>query len=963
MEKLIPKSLSSLAKKCLKLGGSLSVINSLYDHDRELKSRVGLIIINDGSILYDSRIFPEKEIFFIYSQIDNNISLYNSEQYSIEIMNRKHKLNFENKDICRKYSVKIPYDAIEMELKSAEVINSIEMNKLRQCLLLNKRMTFQDSFSLIEEIRKIIVVLETVNFYYGIKFQYFYSMTKKLKTFIGEYQPMNGIEGQHVIINVLTNKNHLIGYLPDCLMSGKKVQRRRMKKNSSINLSLKNNTIETRNHLYDCISQCCESNLECDNSNKICLDMTKFKPSMRRINAINVKTPLLIKLYEFGYLTRSEVIFSGKIDYSAYVSYQEKGDDFLIVIYHFEDRIEEYVQKSFTGKKNNGYEIFVEFVNYISSVCDQYKSIKSFFLKKYLRSRTSFDLQENKGTYGIFSKEVKNFMDRICVYGFGLSHSFLINLEMTLKLMKKSEKSHVIKSVRNKNGDVSMITGKNFFLRDFKNFFGETNTEQKEIDFLIALENEMKRYSYSNDFLVKMRNMIRGINEFFGSNYFGFNFDLNYCSSFGMIALSHCFYEASKSYMSMSPMKSSPQLYSLLCNFNYGGATFNTCNLIECNSGIRSEFRHNKEIKNIIHYDQKSCYGNAFYKNSVFAGNALHYRKTNTSSKEDFLELESTTYDFLSEKLAVYATIWNTMCDDEYEIISVRHSFTTSGQITLGKFGIDLTLIMENKNGTPNNRHIVFVNFHGSYWHACKNCHTSESKYKDSLSFDELSEITRDKDSEIRDSVSQLYPNYDPNQSATYIVKYLCCDFNDFVDKKTGKIYSNLMSFFKTTEHDEIKMFRKYLRKSKRLNKETIIQKYVLVDEEKSKYFDGIVIAKVTIPVCEQSNSCGVIYTKMCHACESTKYQCTNPSDHQSRLVVANSTQKFTIFNISMLKFLIREKKAIIDDISHFVLYSKSDAFRKYVEKPLKLRQLFAENDCKNLSTLNKFFINVIIGM
>ena len=694
--------------------------------------------------------------------------------------------------------------------------------------------------------------------------------------------------------------------------------------------------------------------------------MTNYELKKRRVCSIAVQMPILRELFNFGLITRRKIVNLSNIELFVSLDYCQVSDRNFEIEITYIGKEHSLETKKFVGNEDCWILTFHKVLEELVEISKLYQARKRRYFWTILESLKEKAHLTKKGTlYRLYSR-LNDYVNKVSVFGIMLEKCFWNRFEIAaISYKKDQDKLFTFRTTRNDKGALTLIKTKYFVIRDLDNLFGGDggggggglSMEDKD-KHLRCLQSELN-IPYEDSLSVKRSSIVQSIvnnfNELLSCNFFGFNIAFNVLVSNSVLAYQLSSLSTSEYWMEMSPLKSSPRCLAVLSKYLSGGVVFRTQVRAKTDGKIRLN-NPNNLIKNIVHYDQNSAYANSFLNEKVCVGQTLHYYTADDGNVEMKLD-NSMTCTFNEERMACFAVIWNLSCDKTLDICYTYHSFGINGQFVFGNYPIDLTITTKKKRNKETD-FIYFINFHSNYFHGCDLCHTKSSKYKDGRTKDEIIFESKKKDDNIRAYIEQMFSPAE----AKYLVIYLCHDFSPFIDGSNGKSYDKLLEFYKNMTHEQFQVFKKYINPPKTLRTKEVITSIKEDDSPLTELLkNAFYVAKVKIPEVNKSDDFGFIFTKRCSACSDVESS-RGKVRHHYRSVLANQCYKYTGFNYQTLRWLVKERKAEIEDLTHVIFYTESSSYSKYVNKIVGLRFASINLDSVVVSKFWKNLINSLVG-
>ena len=684
--------------------------------------------------------------------------------------------------------------------------------------------------------------------------------------------------------------------------------------------------------------------------------MTNYSVKRRRASAVIVKIPLILKLYYINLITLKRIDLLVKKPFAVFVNYECENKVVKISIIHFDYSLNDYKEHVICRSEDNWYFAFKELLTYLSTISQSLKiKKKEFFVEqlKFLRN-----ISVKRGYLNSCRIELDKYVTKLSVFTFHITHDFNVKLVMTLNYLKRNNKSHKFTSKIDDDGNFLSISNKDFYMRDISNFFGlDLKSEcSSSLELITRMNEQNGRVGINNlTFLQNVALFYNDFNTWLSKHYFGQNLTFSNVTSASILS----YYISSQENISNNPLdlallKISLSDLELFSSNNQGGLTFNCLKEISSGDQLRPHFGVQEPVKNVLSYDIRSAYGHAILNSKIPVGNSLHYKLNSVDQK---LYLHKDMCIFTNERNSIYAILYITYKTPNLEIVTSFHSFNSNGQFTIGKYGIDLVIIVKEKTQKKKFKLLIYQ-IDGKFTHGCLNCHTDNSKYINNKSFQQVYEESEKKHSELE---IILQTQFQGKENYSFNVIKTCCHFNDFYDPVTKINYPSLKDFFVNTSEPLLQKFKLYFNEKKSYTTSQIIE--AISGPSKIINFpfeNAFIMCNVSIPKEEMSTNFGYIISKHCLSCKNPNIV---NNKHQLRLVAANYTQFPTLFHIDVLRYLAIQKKAKICDITHVICYPTGDntCLKPYIEKTLNLRQLVSEN--KALSTFLKCLCNSLLGL
>ena len=843
--------------------------------------------------------------------------------------------------------------------------------------------------------------------------------------------------------------------------------------------------MDLKNYFGSCGNSCCESTCAClgrslqlreniirNKENDIYDSDSPPAIKKRRATALKFNKPLLIKLYEFGLVTKTFITSLGNehaLKYCLFMDIINSSDApaniFFISITYYDEKEDKMVSiKSRSFTDDNWADTFLEYYNTSLKKC--LKVVVSRLKKKFeyvlskLKKHAIATLW--KGFFAQCYKECVKYVSQISIFTFMMDTKTKLKLNMLLLFIKSTSKSFMRRVHYSSDGHIIKIETNEFCLRDMSNFFmdrADVSACEKDpclkMKYLQEFSTEivtslgknkpptkptpqanssstgrLPQPQENNEF--SLADLFLYYNTFMSNLFPGFNLLFINHSSISSLSLAVSSYEANSLSTSkedesekqnklynISLFKNSCRTLEIINNFIYGGLSVRARPFIKKDHPVRPTSEHSfLPINSLFIYDIKGMYSSVMKDNDLICGYLNHYellsnnnkkkKKKNATSAsptdlkcdQDYsLKLVRDTTFFYSEFKSIMFLIWSIEKNLETAtyISNIFSNYNGNSCVQIANNQIDLTVIIRNSKSDSINK-IYFMNIHNVFTHTCPKCsfifqdndNQEESgkkkkyldqkiNYKGGKSYEEVYKQSSENDDHIVNMVKCI-------KNSQYLVYYSCCELKKGIEK-----YSTIFQFFK--QFDLMKKYDShFLNPPVKISFKNIIQ--VLKrgdvcpakaesantktdDETFNRLINAFYVVKLNIPMCqeEQEEKCqfGYIIGKSCISCgikESTTSTATATSSSSSTVSsthVTKTTASFNSYSYVMidgptLHFLLKEKNAQVEKITHVFTYITSPSWRPFVKKILRARQESINNNFNFLNKGLKLLLNSLIG-
>ena len=539
---------------------------------------------------------------------------------------------------------------------------------------------------------------------------------------------------------------------------------------------------------------------------------------------------------------------------------------------------------------------------------------------------------------------------------------FLLLSALNIKKIKKKKCSYSLTDDKK----VRQIFTDSFVLRDFTDNIS-ADKDQKFEEWMIKIRRQLRYEHLGPDPspVLFISTYFNDLNKWLHANFFGHDFSMTSIGTLSLMSYRLAWAECNHSEpLAMGAFKLSQSTLMSFLNYSQGGLTFNTCRYAATGAPINEEFNHREPVKDFLSYDIRSAYAFSLFKSDMPVGQCFAYDELN----HDEMILRSDLCVFEQERNACFYVIYEWTRRSDYVIIATYSSYNHRGQLKFGPFKTDLTVVVETKK-KPRQRTAYVYQFHGRYYHGHRGCVFPElKKYKNGWNRERVISESEEKDKTLKN----ILKTFTETTVCRYelVIKHLCCDFKNVKDYSTGLNYGSLKTFFLNTGEKDLRAikFQNEIHARKKIKKGDVIK--TLASETPLKnlpWANCFVICKLKIPQDgSESNQMGYVVSHFCYECysnETGKLETESPHRHRKRLVAAHSSQKPALFHVRTLRFLLKEKKAIITRIFHVFLFaSDNSCYKSFVGRALKLRELVTRNEMTEISKILKTMINNFIG-
>ena len=694
-------------------------------------------------------------------------------------------------------------------------------------------------------------------------------------------------------------------------------------------------------------------------------------------------------MQDFGFVKKLKLKRLHLKNYGSFLLENDTGGGVLFTYFDFEKNT--YVTSEFNiNYGDESYLDIIGLINKLNDVSSKYEKDKKFFFKNQLHKLKLLKAKTKKGFFSILYKDLNLYVNKLMIFGFLLSTRFMERIEQGLFHLKrtrvKNKSLYGYKAIRNNNDIILCLSNKKFYIRDFIRMMtsmndGSNNEIEDNKKIMKDYFEEMKLPITNNDMENNMT-LFKLINSILIENFNNYSLLFSNCCSIASVGYDLLASQSVRNnFLDFSTFRLSLSSYMIMTKFLKGGLISNYVTLAYNNQFLRQSLNYYDPVKKLLIYDICSCYASSFYESEQPIGQIYRY-DTNIQHPDELI-LKRDLYSFRAERDFVLLFLWKHITKLEYEeILTTFHHYNSLGQFSISNYSLDLTIITRNR--TTRKIHYYFYNFHHFFSHTCerclenhrkscpllanpsssssssssssKNCDCPSMQYRSKMSYDELKLYSDNNDQLLRELLRE---SFEPDNNFSYEIIYSCCYFSmnqGVLDPTTSPstIYYSIQDFILSCP--AVWKYRINYKLPHKMKKNQLYS-----DLATDKLLNCYVIAKITIPKQYRSASNGYVISKTCSGCKFRKE--SHIKDHKPRLICGHNNSNYSLFNGETINFLINERNAIIDDISHVFVFATGTSHRIFLDSCIKLRYFYLKHDQKLLSSLFKNLVNSAIGL